>query len=104
MRHLHLINPAFRPEWVRKSWLFRARYAQPVPEVHHAQHIPGYPHAACESLLCQYEPGLSLGSGDEFCGGDRPAGCRLDASLESMGLTIGERRVQSELERYKDFR
>lgn len=34
------INPAFRPEWVRKSWLFRAPYAQPVPFVNHAQAVP----------------------------------------------------------------
>ncbi|MCI0576567.1 MAG: NAD(P)/FAD-dependent oxidoreductase [Chloroflexi bacterium] len=33
-------NPAFRPEWVRKSWLWRTRYAQPVPEVNHSRKIP----------------------------------------------------------------
>ncbi len=37
---LDRINPAFRPEWVRRSWLFRARYAQPVPEVDHSRAIP----------------------------------------------------------------
>lgn len=34
------INPDFRRDWVRKSWLFRARYAQPVPFVNHSQAIP----------------------------------------------------------------
>lgn len=34
------INPDFRPEWVRKSWLYRAAYAQPVPLVNHSQNIP----------------------------------------------------------------
>ncbi len=34
------INPDFRPEWVRKSWLFRAAYAQPVPLVNHSHNIP----------------------------------------------------------------
>jgi protoporphyrinogen oxidase len=38
--HLARFNPNFRPEWVRKSWLFRAGYAQPVPEVNHSQNIP----------------------------------------------------------------
>jgi protoporphyrinogen oxidase len=33
-------NPEFRPEWIRRSWLFRTRYAQPVPAVNHSQHIP----------------------------------------------------------------
>lgn len=37
---LHRINPAFRPEWVRKSWLFKARYAQPVPLLNHSRNIP----------------------------------------------------------------
>jgi protoporphyrinogen oxidase len=34
------INPDFKPEWVRDSWLFRAAYAQPVPEVSHSHNIP----------------------------------------------------------------
>jgi protoporphyrinogen oxidase len=33
-------NPDFRHEWVRKSWLFRTRYAQPVPEVNHSHKLP----------------------------------------------------------------
>ncbi|WP_374688162.1 NAD(P)/FAD-dependent oxidoreductase [Promineifilum sp.] len=37
LRH---INPAFRPEWVRRSWLFRARYAQPVPRLNHSAAVP----------------------------------------------------------------
>lgn len=34
------INPAFQPDWVRKHWLFRTTYAQPVPLVNHSRHIP----------------------------------------------------------------
>lgn len=34
-------NPDFKPEWVRKTWLFRTKYAQPVPEVNHSRNIPG---------------------------------------------------------------
>jgi hypothetical protein len=33
-------NPEFDPSWVRKSWLFRTPYAQPVPERNHSQVIP----------------------------------------------------------------
>jgi protoporphyrinogen oxidase len=33
-------NPDFSPGWVRKRWLFRAPYAQPIPFVNHSQHIP----------------------------------------------------------------
>jgi protoporphyrinogen oxidase len=33
-------NPKFRKEWIRKTWLFRTNYAQPVPLVNHSQNIP----------------------------------------------------------------
>lgn len=34
------VNPDFKPGWIRKTWLFRAPYAQPVPFVNHSQAIP----------------------------------------------------------------
>ncbi len=34
------INPKFEPSWVRKTWLFRTNYAQPVPMVNHSKNIP----------------------------------------------------------------
>jgi len=37
---LKRFNSAFDPSWIRKTWLFRARYAQPVPLVDHSRHIP----------------------------------------------------------------
>ena len=37
---LSKINPEFEPDWIRKRWLFRASYAQPVPFVNHSQNIP----------------------------------------------------------------
>ncbi|MCB0176875.1 MAG: FAD-dependent oxidoreductase, partial [Anaerolineae bacterium] len=33
-------NPDFKEEWVRKSWLFRTKYAQPIPPVNHSRNIP----------------------------------------------------------------
>jgi protoporphyrinogen oxidase len=33
-------NAKFSPEWVRKTWLFRTKYAQPVPQLNHSQNIP----------------------------------------------------------------
>lgn len=33
-------NPQFSPEWIRKAWVFRAPYAQPVPGLNHSQKIP----------------------------------------------------------------
>jgi protoporphyrinogen oxidase len=33
-------NPAFDPEWIKKVWVFRTNYAQPVPLVDHSKNIP----------------------------------------------------------------
>jgi protoporphyrinogen oxidase len=33
-------NPDFDKSWVKDSWLFRTRYAQPVPPINHSQNIP----------------------------------------------------------------
>lgn len=37
---LQQVNPAFEPTWVRKSWLHREPYAQPIAPVNHSRHIP----------------------------------------------------------------
>ncbi len=37
---LERFNPDFRRDWVKDVWLFRTRYAQPVPTTHHSQNIP----------------------------------------------------------------
>jgi protoporphyrinogen oxidase len=36
-------NPQFRPDWIRKTWLFRTAYAQPVSLVGHSSNIPPIP-------------------------------------------------------------
>jgi len=33
-------NPKFEPDWLRDSWMFRTKYAQPVPLVDHSKNIP----------------------------------------------------------------
>lgn len=38
--HLEKFNPGFSRDWVKKTWLFRTKYAQPVPLVNHSQNIP----------------------------------------------------------------
>ncbi len=38
--HLSRFNPHFRPDWIRKTWLFREPYAQPVPLVNHSRVVP----------------------------------------------------------------
>lgn len=34
------INPDFSPDWIRASWMFTERYAQPVPTLDHSRSIP----------------------------------------------------------------
>ncbi len=38
--HLTKFNPEFSPDWIKETWLFRTRYAQPVPLVNHSRNIP----------------------------------------------------------------
>jgi protoporphyrinogen oxidase len=33
-------NPAFERDWVKKVWVFKTNYAQPVPLVNHSKNIP----------------------------------------------------------------
>jgi protoporphyrinogen oxidase len=33
-------NPRFERSWIKKTWLFREAYAQPVPPVNHSKNIP----------------------------------------------------------------
>jgi protoporphyrinogen oxidase len=37
---LSRFNAKFTADWIRKSWLFRTPYAQPVPLVDHSRNIP----------------------------------------------------------------
>lgn len=37
---LPTFNPDYKPDWIRKAWVFRAPYAQPVPYVNHSERVP----------------------------------------------------------------
>lgn len=37
---LSRFNTKFDPGWIKKSFLFRTKYAQPIPEVNHSRNIP----------------------------------------------------------------
>ncbi|PJF42400.1 MAG: oxidoreductase [Phototrophicales bacterium] len=39
-KSLATFNPQFKADWIRKWWVFRAPYAQPVPPVCHSENIP----------------------------------------------------------------
>lgn len=47
------LRPDFKREWIRKQWVFRAPYAQPIPTVNHSRNVPS---------LATGIPGLYLAS------------------------------------------
>ena len=73
------INPEFQPNWVRKSWLFRTPYAQPVPEVNHSKNIP-----AIETPL----PGLYFASMSQVYPWDRGTNFAVEIGRRAAGLML----------------
>jgi protoporphyrinogen oxidase len=67
---LKTFNPDFGPDWIRKHWVFRAAYAQPIPFVNHSRNIPDLATFRCIGPAL----GLSLGSGHQLRGSDRATG------------------------------
>jgi protoporphyrinogen oxidase len=74
------INPDFKPDWVRKTWLFRTAYAQPVPEVNHSQHIP-----AIQTPM----PGLYFASMSQVYPWDRGTNFAVEIGRRAAGLMLG---------------
>lgn len=66
---LQRINPAFRPDWVRTSWLSRAAYAQPVVPCGFSAHVPP---------LATPVPGLFLASMSQVYPWDRGTNFAVD--------------------------
>jgi protoporphyrinogen oxidase len=40
--HLKKINPRFDPSWVKRTWVFRERAAQPITPLHYSKMIPDH--------------------------------------------------------------
>jgi hypothetical protein len=40
LHSLTVANPQFKPDWVKQTWLFRERYAQPVVPINHSHDVP----------------------------------------------------------------
>ena len=81
--HLKKFNSDFSPDWIRKTWLFRTRYAQPVPLVNHSQNIP-----AIQTPI----PGLYFASMSQVYPWDRGT---------NFAVEIGRRAAQMMLESQK---
>lgn len=78
---LQRFNPAFRPEWVRRSWLFRARYAQPVPRLNHSAAIPD---------ICTPMPGLYFASMSQVYPWDRGTNFAVEIGRRAARLALAD--------------
>jgi protoporphyrinogen oxidase len=70
-------NPEFNLDWVRKSWLFRTTYAQPIPLVNHSQHIP-----AIQTPI----PGLYFASMSQVYPWDRGTNFAVEIGRRAAGM------------------
>ena len=75
------VNPAFRPDWIRTSYLFRADYAQPVPPINHSENIP-----ALQTPI----PGLYFASMSQVYPWDRGTNYAVEIGRRVAQLVIKE--------------
>jgi len=76
---LKRINPDFEPGWVKKTWLYRTKYAQPVPELDHSRKIP-----PLETPL----PGLYFASMSQVYPWDRGTNFAVEIGRRAAGLMM----------------
>ncbi len=79
MPALQRVNPEFKPDWVRKTWLFRTKYAQPVPLVDHSKNIP-----AVETPI----PGLYFASMSQVYPWDRGTNFAVELGRRTARLIL----------------
>ncbi len=79
--HLQKFNPDFSPDWVKKTWLFRTRYAQPVPLVNHSQNIP-----AIRTPI----PGLYYASMSQVYPWDRGTNFAVEIGRRAAGMMLSD--------------
>jgi protoporphyrinogen oxidase len=72
-------NPRFSPDWVRKTWLFRTNYAQPVPLLNHSQNIP---------TIQTPIPGLYFASMSQVYPWDRGTNFAVEIGRRAAGIML----------------
>jgi protoporphyrinogen oxidase len=74
-------NPAFEKDWVKKVWVFKTNYAQPVPLVDHSRNIP-----AIETPI----PGLYFASMSQVYPWDRGTNFAVEIGRRATQLMIAK--------------
>jgi protoporphyrinogen oxidase len=75
-------NSKFNPDWVHKTWLFRTKYAQPVPELNHSQNIP-----AIQTPI----PGVYFASMSQVYPWDRGTNFAVEIGRKAAGIMIEDK-------------
>ncbi len=83
--HMQRMFPAFRPEWIQRHHVWRARYAQPVVECHFSSMIPA-PHSPI--------PGLYIATMAQIYPEDRGTNYAVREGRRIGELVSDEMRVQ----------
>jgi protoporphyrinogen oxidase len=78
---LQKLNPRFERDWVKKTWLWRTAYAQPVPLVNHSQNIP--------AIATPIE-GLYFASMSQVYPWDRGTNFAVEIGRKAAGIMMGE--------------
>jgi protoporphyrinogen oxidase len=73
------INPNFSTDWIKKIWLNRTKYAQPVPFVNHSANIP-----AIQTPI----PGLFFASMSQVYPWDRGTNFAVEIGRKAAGLML----------------
>lgn len=73
------INPDFDRSWMQQYWLYRTKYAQPVPELNHSQNIPDI-----ETPL----PGLYFASMSQVYPWDRGTNFAVEIGRQAADLIL----------------
>jgi protoporphyrinogen oxidase len=78
---LKKVNPAFDKSWIRKWWVWRAPYAQPVPYVNHSERIPP---------LATPVPGVYFASMSQVYPWDRGTNYAVEMGRRVAGMMMGK--------------
>jgi len=73
-------NPDFEPDWIKKMWVFKTNYAQPVPLVNHSKNIP-----AIQTPI----PGLYFASMSQVYPWDRGTNFAVQIGRKAARLMMG---------------
>src|SRR5260221_1016355 len=83
---LKTFNPDFTPDWIRKRWVFRAGYAQPIPFVNHSRNIPD---------LKTPVPGLYLASMSQVYPWDRGTNYAVQIGQQAAAQLLADMNIPS---------